>query len=83
MSIAQARKEIRQIEHENDQIVHSIYDRLNTSFVTPIDSNDNLALSSGYDTIIDYIYTTINRFYLYKIAAPDRAMKRFAEIVDK
>ena len=83
MSIGQARKEIRQIEHENDRIVHSIYERLNTSFITPIDSNDILALSSGYDTIIDYIYATINRFYLYKIAAPDRSMKAFAEIVDK
>ena len=83
LSIEQARKEIREIEHENDQIVHSIYDRLNTSFVTPIDSNDILALSSGYDTIIDYIYTTINRFFLYRIAVADASMKRFAEIVDQ
>ena len=81
LSIEQARKETRQIEHENDQIVHSIYDRLNTSFITPIDSNDILALSSGYDTIIDYIYATINRFFLYRIVAPDTSMKKFAEIV--
>ncbi len=81
LSITQARQEIRQIEHENDQIVHSIYDRLNKSFITPIDSNDILALSSGYDTIIDYIYATINRFFLYRISEPDGSMKRFAEIV--
>ncbi len=81
LSIEQARKEIRQIEHENDQIVHSIYDRLNTSFITPIDSNDILALSSGYDTIIDYIYATINRFFLYRIVASDTSIKKFAEIV--
>lgn len=83
MPIADSRKEIRQIEHDNDQIVHSIYARLNTSFITPIDSNDILALASGYDTIIDYIYTTINRFYLYKIAAADEPMKRFAQIIEK
>ncbi len=81
--LIQARKEIRQIEHENDQIVHSVYDRLNRSFVTPIDSNDIIALSSNYDTIIDFIYATINRFYLYKIAGPDEAMKKFAQIVHK
>jgi uncharacterized protein len=81
LSIEQARKELRQIEHENDQIVHSIYERLNTSFITPIDSNDILALSSDYDTIIDYIYATINRFFLYRIGSSDAAMKRFAEIV--
>ncbi len=83
LSVEQARREIRQIEHENDQIVHSIYDRLNTSFITPIDSNDILALSSGYDTIIDYIYATINRFFLYRIAASDTSMKKFAEIVSQ
>ena len=83
LSIEQAREEIRQIKHENDQIVYSIYDRLNTSFITPIDSNDILALSSGYDTIIDYIYTTINRFFLYRIVASDASMKRFAEIVNQ
>ncbi len=83
LSIADARKEIRQIEHENDEVVHSIYERLNTSFITPIDSNDILALSSDYDTIIDYIYAAVNRFYLYKISAPDEFMKKFARIVDQ
>ncbi len=81
LSIEQARREIRQIEHENDEIIHSIYDRLNTSFITPIDSNDILALSSNYDTIIDYIYATVNRFYLYKINTADESIKRFASIV--
>jgi uncharacterized protein len=83
ISVEQARKEIREIEHENDKIVHSIYERLNQSFVTPIDSDDILKLSSDYDTIIDYVYATINRFYLYKIEAPDEAMKKFATIVEK
>jgi hypothetical protein len=83
LSIEEARKQIKQIEHENDQIVHSIYERLNQSFITPIDSNDILKLSSDYDTIIDYIYTTINKFYLYKIEAPDDWMRQFSEVVLK
>jgi uncharacterized protein len=83
ISIEEARKEIRQIEHENDQLVHSIYDRLNESFVTPIDSNDILKLSSDYDTIVDFIWATINRYYLYKITAPDETMKRFSQIIVK
>jgi uncharacterized protein len=83
ISIDEARKEIRQIEHENDQLVHSIYDRLNESFVTPIDSNDILKLSSDYDNIVDFIWTTINRYYLYKISSPDETMKRFSQIIVK
>ena len=42
LSIEQARKEIRQIEHENDQIVRSIYDRLNTSFINPMQSSQGV-----------------------------------------
>ena len=81
LSIDEARTEIRDIEHENDQLVHSIYDRLNESFVTPIDSNDILKLSSDYDNIIDFVWATINRFYLYKISSPDETMKRFSQII--
>ncbi|MDA4129896.1 MAG: DUF47 family protein, partial [Thaumarchaeota archaeon] len=83
ISVDEARKEIRQIEHENDQLVHSIYDRLNESFVTPIDSNDILKLSSDYDSIVDFIWATINRYYLYKISAPDETMKKFSQIIVK
>ncbi len=82
-SIENARKEIREIEHQNDQIVHSIYERLNKSFVTPIDSNDILQLSSGYDSIIDFIYAAINRFYLYKIPRADESVQKFAKIIVK
>ncbi len=83
ISVDDARKQIRQIEHENDQLVHSVYDRLNESFVTPIDSDDILKLSSDYDTIVDFIWATINRYYLYKIPAPDETMKRFSQIIVK
>jgi uncharacterized protein len=83
LSIDEARNEIREIEHENDQLVHAIYDRLNQSFVTPIDSDDILKLSSDYDTIVDFIWATINRYYLYKISSPDETMKRFSQIIVK
>jgi uncharacterized protein len=83
LSIDEARNTIRQIEHENDQLVHGIYDRLNESFVTPIDSDDILKLSSDYDTIVDFIWATINRYYLYKISSPDETMKRFSQIILK
>ena len=83
ISIDEARNAIRVIEHENDQLVHSIYDRLNESFVTPIDSDDILNLSSDYDTIVDFIWATINRYYLYKIPSPDETMKKFSQIIVK
>jgi uncharacterized protein len=81
ISAEKAREEIEKLEHENDQLVHLIYDRLNASFVTPIDSNDILKLTSDYDNILDFIWATINRYYLYKIASPDETMKKFSGII--
>ena len=39
--------EILDCEHEGDRITHDIIDRLNHTFVTPIDREDILALASG------------------------------------
>ncbi len=46
--------EILDLEHEGDRITHDIIDRLNHTFVTPIDREDILALASALDDIVDY-----------------------------
>src|SRR5690349_11676753 len=68
--------EIRQCEHEGDRITHDIIDRLNHTFVTPIDREDILALSSALDDIVDYTEEVADYLGLYKIEAPmDQAIK--------
>jgi uncharacterized protein Yka (UPF0111/DUF47 family) len=36
-NLSEKRKRIEDIEHRGDEIVHSIYDQLRTTFITPID----------------------------------------------
>ena len=68
--------EIRDCEHEGDRITHDIIDRLNHTFVTPIDREDILALASALDDIVDYIEEVADYLGLYKIEAPmDQAVK--------
>jgi predicted phosphate transport protein (TIGR00153 family) len=68
--------EIRDCEHEGDRIIHDIIDRLNHTFVTPIDREDILALASALDDIVDYIEEVADYLGLYKIDAPmDQAVK--------
>jgi uncharacterized protein len=62
--------EIRQCEHEGDRITHDIIDRLNHTFVTPIDREDILALSSALDDIVDYTEEVADYLGLYRIEAP-------------
>jgi predicted phosphate transport protein (TIGR00153 family) len=63
-------REILDCEHEGDRITHDIIDRLNHTFVTPIDREDILALASALDDIIDYTEEVADYLGLYKIEAP-------------
>ena len=62
--------EIRDCEHEGDRITHDIINRLNHTFVTPIDREDILALASALDDIVDYIEEVADYLGLYQIEAP-------------
>jgi uncharacterized protein Yka (UPF0111/DUF47 family) len=69
-------RDIRDCEHEGDRITHDIIDRLNHTFVTPIDREDILALASALDDIVDYTEEVADYLGLYKIEAPmDQAIK--------
>src|ERR1039457_6741736 len=62
--------EILDHEHEGDRITHDIIDRLNHTFLTPIDREDILALASSLDDIVDYTEEVADYLGLYKIEAP-------------
>jgi predicted phosphate transport protein (TIGR00153 family) len=62
--------EILDLEHEGDRITHDIINRLNHTFVTPIDREDILALTSALDDIVDYTEEVADYLGLYKIEAP-------------
>jgi hypothetical protein len=69
-------QEIRDCEHEGDRITHDLIDRLNHTFVTPIDREDILALASALDDIVDYIEEVADYLGLYKVEAPmDQSIK--------
>src|SRR5438046_10745515 len=74
---------IKDIEHQGDNIVHSIYDRLIKTFITPIDREDISKLASLYDDVLDYIEAVANRLYLYEVRSPTEPMRRFTDIVVK
>jgi uncharacterized protein len=74
-------QEIRDCEHEGDRITHDIIDRLNHTFVTPIDREDILALASALDDIVDYTEEVADYLGLYKIEAPMDQAIRLASVL--
>jgi uncharacterized protein len=76
-------REILLAEQEGDRITHSIVQRTNTTFVTPIDGEDIYALATQLDDIVDFIEETADFMGLYKIEAPMEQAQRMADVLVK
>jgi predicted phosphate transport protein (TIGR00153 family) len=57
-------------EQDGDRITHDIIQRLNQTFVTPIDRQDIYELASALDDVVDYTEEVADYLGLYKIEAP-------------
>ncbi len=82
-NIEQRAKELFAMEHHGDEISHSIGRRVNTTFVTPFDREDIVALISGLDDILDLIEEVADTFILYQVDAPTPAAVQQAKIIVK
>jgi predicted phosphate transport protein (TIGR00153 family) len=63
-------QKITDAEHAGDRIIHQIMDKLNKTFVTPIDREDIHALATEIDDIVDAIEVAADRMILYRIKEP-------------
>ncbi len=79
--VASKRRHIKDIEHRGDEVVHSIYEELNKTFITPIDREDIMALASDLDNVLDMIDAAANRLHLYEIERPTPGMVELAQVI--
>ncbi len=75
-------RDILVCEQEGDRITHDIIQRLNQTFVTPIDREDIYGLASGLDDIVDWIEEVADFFGLYHIEAPMAQAQQQARILN-
>jgi uncharacterized protein len=68
-------------EQEGDRITHDIIQRLNSTFVTPIDREDIYALASSLDDIVDFVEEVSDFMGLYRIEAPMEQAQQMAAIL--
>ena len=74
-------RDILLCEQEGDRITYDIVQRLNSTFVTPIDREDILALASALDDIVDLTEEASDYLGLYRIEAPMAQSQRQAHIL--
>jgi len=72
---------IKDIEHQCDRSTRSIIDRLNRTFVTPLDREDIHALAVGLDDVMDAIDAAAAVTRLYRVTEARPGARRLAEII--
>ena len=71
------------IEHQADDVAHTIIEQLNKTFITPIDREDIHALTMEIDDIVDMIDTIVNRMRIYNITGVDKNLQEFAVVIEE
>src|SRR4029078_2637400 len=66
-ALASKAQEIKEIEHKCDFMTHDIIQRLNKTFVTPIDREDIHSLATSIDDVMDAIDMAAGLVPLYRI----------------
>jgi len=77
------RQRLKSIEDQADGVAHDIFDRLNATFITPIDREDIARLVHVLDDVVDAIDAAANRLVLYEVEEPTPQMAEFANLIEE
>ncbi len=73
--------EIKEVEHKCDFLTHEVIQRLNRTFVTPLDREDIHALARCLDDVMDAIDASASRIRLYRLNQVRFGARELAHII--
>lgn len=62
-------RRLKEVEHRGDLVTHEIFERLNRTFITPLEREDIHALASGLDDVLDSVEAIGSRIVMFHIQA--------------
>jgi uncharacterized protein len=74
-------EQIKAIELACDEIAAKVIQKLNSSFITPIDREDIYLLVTELDDVIDLINDLARRFDIYNVSSPRAEATQFAALL--
>lgn len=74
---------LERLEHDSDQITHEIIEKLNKTFITPIDREDIHELTAALDDVMDFIEAATERMILYKLKSPAPELGKISGVILK
>ena len=72
---------IKKLEHDGDNITHSLFTILFQTFVTTLDREDISGLASAIDEVLDYTEGISDRFLLFNMRNPTDHMINLSKIL--
>lgn len=76
-------KRLKDVEHEGDLVTHELFERLNRTFITPLEREDIHDLASGLDDVLDAAEAIGSRLVLFHIPKTTPPAVRLAEILEQ
>ncbi len=72
---------VRQIEHQGDEITRKIYEQLNESLITPLESDEIARLAPAFDDVLDKIDWVTHQLCNYGIPASNDVLKEYSYLI--
>ena len=74
-------KHLKDLEHRADVVTHEIFERLNRTFITPLEREDIHQLASNLDDVLDAVEAIGSRIVLFQVGKPTTEALRMAKIL--
>ena len=75
--------QIKRLEHECDQFTHEVVNRLDRTFITPIDREDIYKLAGDLDDVIDVIDGVARRAQIFRVGPAPEGVKQLAAVIEQ
>ena len=76
-------RRMREAEHAADETTHTLFKRVNTTFVTPLDREDIYALGSGLDDVMDMMDEAVDLILLYEVKVLPAELSEQVEVLQR
>jgi hypothetical protein len=74
---------IKRLEHEADQVTHEVVNRLDRTFITPLDREDIYQLASDLDDVMDAMDGCARRAQIFRLGVAPPGVRRLTEVIQR
>src|SRR3989338_7357401 len=81
--LVQLEKDARKMEEKADAICHQLFQKINQTFITPIDREDIYTLAVSLDTMIDFIENLVSNIHTFSVKKEEKEFKTFLKLISE